>query len=513
MNFLEQETGDSPLHLALRYKRKIDAENHLRRGADPNFPNAHGDTPLHIICRRISDSSDLAKMVFELSDKSYYPVQVNAQNDLDETPLHLAISCMYNSKKMVELLLRMGANPNLANAKGSTPLHIISKKCYTDDLVSLIFRFRDERYHPVQVDAMDEEGNTPLHVALKESNKEAARSLLKNGADPNLATTYGLTPLYICCDRQSDIGLADMLFKICDDKQRPVDVDATNRWNNTPLHAAAFHDHKDLVKLLITRGADPNIANLRGSTPLHWICAKCCDTDVAKIFFAVCDEKHRSVQVNVRDNLGRTPLELALYERIVYNKRKEDRYNESRMYSAVPQVAAAAAYSFLMDSAEIIAKRQRAWLCASSAQFESMYQPRAERERERKHAHLSLPTDHRLSAVAAINNAPSNSSRDSTLRPKRERLSGILLPLLPPLPLPLLPVCPHETRIGAGNPNMILLLTYNTDVRVKNEGEKGFCPYFENEARYAKLNDTNRFLAKFYLVMHNKFSKYVKLLK
>ena len=36
----------------------------------------------------------------------------------------------------------------------------------------------------------------------------------------------------------------------------------------TPLHWAAFKGHKDVVHLLLDRGADPNIADHFGRTPL-----------------------------------------------------------------------------------------------------------------------------------------------------------------------------------------------------------------------------------------------------
>ncbi|CAB0028086.1 unnamed protein product, partial [Trichogramma brassicae] len=56
---------------------------------------------------------------------------------------------------------------------------------------------RMERDRPMQVDAQDESGNTPLHLALTEGNEEAVESLLRKSAGSSLANATGKTPLHI----------------------------------------------------------------------------------------------------------------------------------------------------------------------------------------------------------------------------------------------------------------------------------------------------------------------------
>jgi ankyrin repeat protein len=47
-----------------------------------------------------------------------------------------------------------------------------------------------------------------------------------------------------------------------------MSVNLTDRENSTPLHAAAEFGHLETTKTLIERGADMNIINIRGHTPL-----------------------------------------------------------------------------------------------------------------------------------------------------------------------------------------------------------------------------------------------------
>ena len=49
--------------------------------------------------------------------------------------------------------------------------------------------------HGVEINAQDMYGMTPLHYALRSKNIDAAITLLKAGANPNLPNERGITPL------------------------------------------------------------------------------------------------------------------------------------------------------------------------------------------------------------------------------------------------------------------------------------------------------------------------------
>uniref|UniRef100_A0ABD2VT54 PRANC domain-containing protein n=1 Tax=Trichogramma kaykai TaxID=54128 RepID=A0ABD2VT54_9HYME len=101
-----------------------------------------------------------------------------------------------------------------------------------------------------------ETGNTPLHLALIHRCKGVARLLLENGADPNSANKAGLTALHIICKAEGNDDLAEMLFKICDGKNQPVQVDALDTSGRTPLQWAVANLLPDMVDMLLDRGAD-----------------------------------------------------------------------------------------------------------------------------------------------------------------------------------------------------------------------------------------------------------------
>uniref|UniRef100_A0ABD2XR66 Ankyrin repeat protein n=1 Tax=Trichogramma kaykai TaxID=54128 RepID=A0ABD2XR66_9HYME len=164
----------------------------------------------------------------------------------------------------------------------------------------------------------------PLHLALAGSHKQVAALLLRHGANPNLAIAAGSTPLHLICLSSDGDDLAKMLFELSDEKYLPVRVDAWSKFGNAPLHLALQSGKKKLAELLLRRDADPNLASKNGSTPLHLICERKYNDDVAELFFEISDEKHRSVWVDARDKNGWTPLQLAHLEKKGYELNESD---------------------------------------------------------------------------------------------------------------------------------------------------------------------------------------------
>ncbi|CAB0027880.1 unnamed protein product, partial [Trichogramma brassicae] len=204
------------------------------------------------------------------------------------------------------------------NAEGLTPLHVICKGFQNDDQLETLFKICEERNQLVQVDAQDNLGNTPLHLAVCYGKHWAAELLLRNGANPNLADVEGYTPLHVICKRDDldyykNLDLAELIFSKTNKKKHGLlRVNAQDKLGHTPLYLALDNGYKKLAEFLLRKGANPNIANEDGSTPLHIMCKKDNDDDLVDAFFEISDEKHQLVRIDARDNLGRTPLQWAV---------------------------------------------------------------------------------------------------------------------------------------------------------------------------------------------------------
>uniref|UniRef100_A0ABD2WHU6 Retrotransposon gag domain-containing protein n=1 Tax=Trichogramma kaykai TaxID=54128 RepID=A0ABD2WHU6_9HYME len=139
-------------------------------------------------------------------------------------------------------------------------------------------------YDKFEANYVDEDGLTHLHVACLFGCEDAVEKFLDLGADPNCrVASTGCTTLHLA-------------------SRLPV-----------VLRGYTNERRDKLVELLLEYGANPNLADARGRTALHWICKELGDDwFLAQILMVLCDERFRPVQLNARDKLGNTPLSLAM---------------------------------------------------------------------------------------------------------------------------------------------------------------------------------------------------------
>ncbi|KAL7303844.1 hypothetical protein TKK_0003968 [Trichogramma kaykai] len=213
-----------------------------------------------------------------------------------------------------EFLLSRGANPNAANRDGRTVLHVL---CDGDrDRVELLGRLFELSRYGVRIDARDRFGNTALHLAARSHHRGSLESLLERGADPSLVNEAGWTLLHqFCWWHRDDAELLKTLLEL-GDEVLPVDA-RTAKSRDTALHMALMRcgrsEDRRVLESLLGRGADPNAANVKGETPLHFICRRRRDDDLVKFFCEISETiDDRGVLLDVRDETGRTPLEEAM---------------------------------------------------------------------------------------------------------------------------------------------------------------------------------------------------------
>lgn len=109
---------------------------------------------------------------------------VNAQNDLGETAMHLCLE--YRNFVLAWMLLKRNINLNLKNFMGDTPLHIAIKYDYNNIAKAMIKK-------GANYNIRDGEKNTALHIALKKKKRDIARLLIQRGADYRLKDGMGVS--------------------------------------------------------------------------------------------------------------------------------------------------------------------------------------------------------------------------------------------------------------------------------------------------------------------------------
>ena len=111
------------------------------------------------------------------------------------------------------------------------------------------------------MNAIHDDGWTPLHYAVGNGHKEIAELLISKGADVNAKDKIRGNPLhYAVAYDYKEISV--LLIA------KGADVNAKDgKFGGTPLHYAAG-GHKEILELLIAAGADVNVKAVDGETPL-----------------------------------------------------------------------------------------------------------------------------------------------------------------------------------------------------------------------------------------------------
>jgi ankyrin repeat protein len=297
--------GVTPLQLAALNGNAAMIEKLVKAGADPNAPlSASGDTALMLAAR--TGTTDAIKVLLETG------ANVNAKETWGgTTPLMFAASERHPAA--VRMLIERGADVSArsnfvaaANGRGfegrtpSAPRTSQAVEEFASGwLTPLMFAAREGDVESARllvgagadVNAIAADGKDALGLAIFNGNYELASFLVDNKSKVNQADTQGFTPLFWAVDRRNMETAPNFPWMVTADPlpliRKLLDAGANPNAlvNNTPrarmragsprivfatpLMRAAFSGDLDLVKLLLAKGADPNVRSKDYETMLE----------------------------------------------------------------------------------------------------------------------------------------------------------------------------------------------------------------------------------------------------
>nr|XP_006820698.1 PREDICTED: uncharacterized protein LOC102803898 [Saccoglossus kowalevskii] len=344
------EDGMTVLHYAVLGGNTEIVAHLLENGADPLLYTTQGDyqkTPLHLAA--LHGNTEVAKLLIDKNSKL-----LDIPDELGNTALHTAVfKDMYD---MVEILLSKGASIKVKNHGSRTPLdeaYLIEP--VNQDIIDLILNNRKKKKKEPQTKSKDptmakkeagllfskigdikdiggkfrkaidrdkakDDINTHVYEdkyleldnlskefleAAAAANTGVIKSYLKQGVQPGVQNRDGETALHLLITQgHPDIGsLINMILDA-----GPALNCTTNR-GETALHYAANRGSSVSLRILLDRGSDPNVQDLRGQTALFKVSAEKLsipDTiSCAKILI-----KYKA-NVNTANKQGLTPLHIA----------------------------------------------------------------------------------------------------------------------------------------------------------------------------------------------------------
>ncbi len=170
-----------------------------------------------------------------------------------------------NTERVLELL-KQGADINTQDAKGRTPVMAATYGNHIETFTALLNAGAD-------VNLRDDMLNNPFLYAGAEGFLEILKLSYEAGADPTLTNRYGGIAIIPASER-GHVEVVEYLLK-----HTTINVNHVNNLGWTALlEAIILSDggvrHQQIVKLLIEHGADVNLADGEGVTPLAHAKAK-----------------------------------------------------------------------------------------------------------------------------------------------------------------------------------------------------------------------------------------------
>ncbi|XP_046752292.1 transient receptor potential channel pyrexia-like isoform X1 [Diprion similis] len=180
-NAVDARTGYTPLHFAAFGNAAQVATILLDNGAKIRSDGSTTESVLHCAVR--ARAVETVALLLERG------ASVGVRNQAGETPLHVA--CFVQSIQCVELILRRpGVEVNATSNDLRIPLHFaVMSTTAAPELIALLLT------RGALVNAVDEEGYTPAHIAALNELAEPVNVLLKAGADLSAKTRSGVTVL------------------------------------------------------------------------------------------------------------------------------------------------------------------------------------------------------------------------------------------------------------------------------------------------------------------------------
>uniref|UniRef100_A0A3B3SLE4 Nuclear factor of kappa light polypeptide gene enhancer in B-cells 2 (p49/p100) n=1 Tax=Paramormyrops kingsleyae TaxID=1676925 RepID=A0A3B3SLE4_9TELE len=210
----------------------------------------NGDTPLHlaIIHQQPAVVQQLVYMISTIPQQQI----LNIRNHMSQTPLHLAV--ITKQHKVLDCLLKAGADPTLVDRDGRSVLHLAAD--IGDEFVLRVLLTHLKENYSHLFNTADYHGLHPLHLAVKKGGERCLRALVLCGARVNAAELKsGNTALHIAV-RENLFKVACMLIT-----ELKADVNASTFCGNTPLHLAASLGSPTLCSMLVAAGARKDLEN------------------------------------------------------------------------------------------------------------------------------------------------------------------------------------------------------------------------------------------------------------
>ncbi|XP_029654379.2 rabankyrin-5, partial [Octopus sinensis] len=312
----EARDGQTPLHLSCAWGLELVVQCLMEHGADVNIQDAEGNCPLHIAIQNqhaviislllahpnlnlsLKNKQGLSPFAVAMTTKDnkaaqailnreptaaeqtdnkgrnflhtaimngdiesvlflisvHADVNSRVQDTQQYTPLHLAVLAL--SEIITRNLILAGADVNERTLHGESALHLSSM----NDNPSLVTALLE---NGVEINAVDENQNNALHIAVAHGNMHTIRCLLTESTiEAEVPNGKGQNPLHILCQYGKDNAAA--IFELFREAMPDYPIDAPDMEGNSALLLAYLNGNGPVCRALVRANACLGLTNKHG---------------------------------------------------------------------------------------------------------------------------------------------------------------------------------------------------------------------------------------------------------
>ncbi|ETL93748.1 hypothetical protein F441_08479 [Phytophthora nicotianae CJ01A1] len=262
--------------------------------------DSNGHSLLHLAATNGSDGILIELLTSSIRDDLKKLVDL-VTPDEKRTALHLA--ALRGHITCVEILLKLaGAKAGLRDRGGSNALHLSLRQTFDiEKLVTVFLLHTPADQLDATFSSVDEEnGQSCLHTAIIKNFRQVTMALIRSGkVQVNAATKDGgWTALHLAVITEEIEVIKELLAA-------GAMIDAVDADGQTPLLQACLGGQLNIVRLLLNAGANPAHQNKQAHSPLHYLSAFCRDRQLLR------DIITNGADVNAKSMKLNTPMHFA----------------------------------------------------------------------------------------------------------------------------------------------------------------------------------------------------------
>lgn len=191
-------------------------------------------------------------------------LSVDAPDSLKNTGLYIA--AQNNDAKMIDLLLKYGADPNIPNGKGMEPL-VLAYKLENDAIIDKLLpltKITDQIADKIlEIEDKQKRLTDGLYKAIEKGDLKMVDALLKDGANPNKVNKSGMEPLVRAFELGHDAIVEKLLEKTNVTNAMMTKLNKLEEQLNNPEVTIKKQERKSGGKIKVKEAVDEVVASTK----------------------------------------------------------------------------------------------------------------------------------------------------------------------------------------------------------------------------------------------------------